>query len=198
MKKFLCVLLLTIATSLQALPLQVIIIRHGEKNPANAELLPKGIERAGALASYLTELDPDFPGTNYQFLAFGPPTVVFAARPVASSDDFTTRCIQTVIPVAQTLKLPIHSPYGPGQEQQFASFILNDHRYDGAVVLICWHHTFILQLIQAFGYNPSITHYPGDRYDLVWPMVFPAPVPAATLNPVLQELLFNDPTLPPT
>lgn len=177
----------------EALPTQVVIIRHGEKNPENGQLLPKGQSRAGALAAYLTEFDPS--STNPPLFNFGLPTVFFASRPADVSDDQTIRCIQTLIPTAVKQKRPIHSPYGPGEETELATLILNNHRYDGKYVLICWHHTHIADLIEAFGYLPpaGIIPYP-NRYDLVWIMTFPAPVPAETLTPVLQELLFNDST----
>lgn len=192
MKKIITLLFLFLSViRLDATPLQVIIIRHGEKNPENGQLLPKGIERAGALAAYLSEIDPT--GTNEAFLLFGPPNQIFAARPINISDDQTVRCIQTVIPCAQKLKLPVHSPYSSGQEGKLAKLILEDRRYDGEVVLICWHHTHIADLIAAFGYTPpgTIIPYP-ERYDLVWSLLFPAPEPAQNPTLVLQELLFND------
>lgn len=191
---FLLVTLIASVTGGYALPAQVIIIRHGEKDPANGELLPKGQSRAGALAAYLTELDPA--STNPPLFNFGPPTALFASRPALFSDDDTVRCIQTLIPTSVKLRLPIHSPYAPLQEQELADFILNDPRYDGGNILICWHHTRIASLIEAFGYAPPpgiLPSYP-NRFDLVWLMTFPAPVPPAVLNPILQELMFGDST----
>lgn len=179
---------------LEALPAQVIIIRHGEKNPLNGQLLPKGQSRAGALAAYLTELDPN--STNPPLLVYGPPDVIFASRPAQHSDDQTIRCGQTVTPTAAKLKLPVHSPYGPLQEQEMADFILNNPNYDGKNVLICWHHTLIGNLIEAFGYLPPpgiLPNYP-NRYDLVWLLRFPAPYPPVVVMPILQELLFGDST----
>jgi hypothetical protein len=40
------------------------------------------------------------------------------------------------------------------------------------------------------GFLPS---YP-NRFDFVWVMTFPAPNPPVVVNPILQELLFGDPT----
>lgn len=176
-----------------ALPAQVIIIRHGEKNTLNGQLLPKGQSRAGALMAYLTEFDPS--STNPPLLLHGPPTALFAARPALHSDDDTVRCIQTLIYVAEKLKLPIHSPFAPLQENALADLILNDPRYDGGNVLICWHHTLIAALIEAFGYlpPPEIIPYP-NRFDLVWLLPFPALNPPVVLTPILQELMFGDST----
>lgn len=191
---FICLLAVGKIGIADALPAQVIIIRHGEKDTTNGQLLPRGQSRAGALAAYLTELDPT--STNPPLFDYGPPTVLFAARPALHSDDNTIRCIQTLIPTALKLKLPIHSPYGPLQETELAQHILNDPRYDGGNVLICWHHTLIATLIEAFGYEPPapiVPNYP-NRFDLVWVMTFPAPFPPATLSPILQKLIFDDPT----
>lgn len=176
-----------------ALPAQVIIIRHGEKN-AFGQLTPKGQTRVEALASYLTIIDGST--TNPPLFNVGPPSVLFAARPVQFSDDNTVRCIQSLIPTALKLQLPVHSPYGPHQETQIAQLVLNDPRYNGKSVLICWHHTFIADLIRAFGYIPFsgiVPTYPV-RYDLVWLLPFPVPSPTPTIQPILQELLFGDPT----
>ncbi len=203
MKKILACLIVFYLQTAYALPGQVIIIRHGEKNTISHELTSAGIERVEALSSYLTQPnnEPGFIGfaglTNVTLFNFGVPFALYASRPVLISDDFTVRCIQTLVPTALKLGLPIHSPYGTDQEEQLAQLILNDPTYDGKNVVICWHHSHIADLIQAFGYAPPagiIPTYPNNRYDLVWVMTFPAPVPAAVVNPILQELLFDDPT----
>lgn len=191
-KRFLFIFFILKIAVIHSLPTQVIIIRHGEKAP-NGQLTPKGQSRAGALAAYLTEIDPS--STNPPLFNFGLPKAFFASRPALHSDDDTIRCIQTLIPTALKLRLPIHSPFGPLQEQELAQFILTNPRYDGKYVLICWHHTLIASLIEAFGYQPPAGIFPyPNRYDLVWVMTFPAPSPPETLTPILQELLFGDST----
>lgn len=194
LKVFVFLLSIFQLTLAEATPAQVIIIRHGEKNPLNGQLLPKGQSRAGALAAYLTELDPT--STNPPLFLYGPPAVIFASRPAVHSDDETIRCIQTVVPTAEKLILPVHSPFAPLQEQELADFILNNCRYDGKSVLICWHHTLIASLIEAFGYLPPagiLPNYP-NRFDLVWLLPLPAPVPPIVVAPILQELMFGDST----
>lgn len=202
MKKILISLIAFYIGTAYALPGQVIIIRHGEKNTQTGELTSAGIERVEALSSYLTQAnnEPGFVGlaglTNVVLFNYGPPVALFASRPVQRSDDFTVRCIQTLVPTALKLNLPIHSPFGPGQEQELVQAIFNEPQFDGKNIVICWHHTFIERLIEAFGYfgqfidaNP----YP-NRFDLVWVMTFPAPDPAVTISPILQKLLFGDST----
>ena len=186
------------ANSCIAVPNQVIIIRHAEKfdtPPMLGQLSPKGLRRAGALASFFTLLDPAT--TNPAILANGLPSTIFASRPVMEGTNNTIRCIQTITPTASTLQIPIHSPYGLGQEKELVSLIMNDPRFEAENVLICWHHPKIDTLIYEFGYNFPLPSYPADRFDLVWLMTFPAPAPPATLVPVLQKVLFDDPTTAP-
>lgn len=202
MEKILLLLALLYMQTVCALPAQVIITRHGEKNTITGELTAAGIERSEALSSYFTEPNsgPGFVGnaglTNVVLFNYGVPAALFGSRPVQRSDDFTVRCIQTLVPTALKLNLPIHSPYGPGEEQQLVDLIFNHPRFDGKNILICWHHTFIAALIRAFGYipNPNIVPTYPNRFDLVWVMTFPVPNPPPVLNPILQELLFDDPT----
>ena len=195
---FLSALSMCMTTFCHALPKQVIIIRHAEKyttGPLIGQLDSQGLRRAGALASFFTELDPST--TNPPLFANGLPTVIFAGRPANLGTNNTIRCIQTISPTATTLQLPIHSPYTLGQEDELASFIMNNPRYDGENVLICWHHPDIGRLVEAFGYHFPLDPYPADRFDLVWLMTFPAPVPPQTLTPILQELLYGDSSTPP-
>lgn len=202
MKKLILSLAMLYMGAAYTLPGQVIIVRHGEKNTLTGELTAAGIERVEALSSYLTESNsgPGFVGnaglTNVVLFNYGPPFALFAARPVQRSDDFTVRCIQTLVPTALKMGLPIHSPYGPGQEDKLVQLIFNEPLYDGKNIVICWHHTFIAALIRAFGYLPPAGILPvhPNRFDLVWPLTFPAPNPPVVINPILQELLFDDPT----
>ena len=188
------------STSLDALPAQVIIVRHAEKyegvGPYPYQLNPQGLRRAGALASFFTLADPGT--TNVVLFDNGLPTMLFASRPVNDWDNNTIRCIQTISTVAAALRLPIHSGFGYGQVEELAQFILNSPECDNQNVLICWHHPEIAALVEALGYNFPNYPYPYNRFDLVWYMpVFPAPVPAPTLTPILQELLYGDSSVMP-
>lgn len=177
----------------QGMPSQVVIIRHAEKyldGSLAGQLTPQGLRRAGALASFFTELDPGT--TNVPLFSNGLPTVLFASRPVADGSNNTTRCIQTISTTAAALGLPIHSGFGYGQESELARFILENPRYEGKNVLICWHHPTIGALIQALGYPFNLNPYPETRFDLVWLLNFPVPANPQPLVPILQELLYGD------
>jgi hypothetical protein len=192
---WLIVLALFIQISLYALPAQVIVIRHGEKDPVSRQLTQQGQERAGALAYYLTETD--------YLLNFGPPSVIFASRSVPISDRLVPRTIETIMPTAQLLQLPVHIPFNGYQVTQMASLVLSDPRYDGKNIVICWNHSSIHDLINAFGYQVPFScskpnhKYPDCRFDLTFVMTFPAPppqsgqaLPYATVY--FQQLIFGD------
>ena len=178
-----------------AMPAQVIVVRHGEKNPETRQLTQQGEERAAALACYLTQTD--------YLLQFGPPAAIFAARHVPISDRLVPRPIQTIMPTAQLLQLPVHSPFNGYQVNEIASLILNSSKYDGKNIVICWSHSSIHDLLNAFGYQAPFAcsspnkKYPDCRFDLIFVMTFPAPpplpmqsLPYATV--FFQQLLFGD------
>lgn len=194
---------------LHALPAQVIIIRHGEKDPVTRGLTQQGEERAAALAYYLTQTD--------YLLNFGPPAALFASRSVPKSDRLIPRTIETMMPTGALLQLPIHSPFNGYQVNEIANFILNSSKYDGKNIVICWNHSSIHDLLNAFGYQAPFKcsyinkKYPDCRFDLAFVLTFPVPEPVAGELPYatvfLQQLLFGDltcqsscnpPDLPPS
>lgn len=188
-------LLICFSLSLHALPAQVTVVRHAEKDPITRGLTETGESRSAALAYYLTQTD--------YLLLFGPPAVIFASRAINKSDRFVPRTIETMMPVAQLLRLPIHSPYNGYQVNEIAELVLNNEKYDGKNVLLCWNHSSIHDLLNAFGYQapflcipPSKNNeYPDCRFDLVFVMTFPAPPPSPSLpyaTVFFQQLIFGD------
>jgi hypothetical protein len=186
----LCLFLPKIALGM---PAQIIIIRHAEKDPSSGQLVdPQGLERAAALAYYLT-------ATDY-LQNFGPIAAIFAARPVDESDRYIARPIETVMPVAELLQLPVHSPFNGYQTVQIASLLMNSPQYDGKNILICWNHSSIIDLLHAFGYewpiNPlvNIIAYPDCHFDYTFVLTFPKPnTSPAYPSLYFQQLLFGDP-----
>lgn len=184
-----------ISSLIYALPAQVIIIRHAEKDPVTRGLTQQGMERAAALTYYLTQ-------TNY-LLDFGPPFALFASRSVPISDRLVPRTIETLMPTANFLQLPIHIPFNGFQVNEIADLVLNSGRYDGKNIIICWNHSSIHDLLNAFGYQApfactGMNHkYPDCRFDLTFVLTYPTPPPPvgqpfpyATV--FLQQLLFGD------
>jgi hypothetical protein len=198
MKSFLSRLLvyhiIVVPTLLYALPAQVVIIRHGEKDPVTRGLTQQGQERAAALAYYLTQTD--------YLLNFGPPAALFASRSVPISDRLVPRTIETIMPTGELLRLPIHSPFNGYQVNYMADFILYSGKYDGKNIVICWNHSSIHDLLNAFGYQAPFScttpnnKYPDCRFDLTFVLTFPAPAPVSGQLPYatvfFQQLLFGD------
>lgn len=179
---------------LSALPAQVIIVRHGEKDPVTRGLTQQGQERAAALAYYLTQTD--------YLLNFGLPAALFASRSIPVSDRLVPRTIETMMPTAEFLRVPLHSPFNGFQVNQIANFILNNSMYEGKNIVICWNHSSIHDLLNAFGYQAPFSctfpnsKYPDCRFDLTFVLTFPAvaqvpgQLPYATVY--FQQLLFGD------
>ncbi len=174
---------------LWAAPAQIIVLRHAEKDPVTAQLVkPEGLERAAALAYYLTE-------TPY-LQNFGPIAAVFAARQINQSDRIVPRPIETMMPVAELLQLPVHSPFNATQTDEMADFILNSPQYDGKNIVICWNHTSMIALLNSFGYQWPLetTFYPNCRFDMVFVLTYPQTSPYPLLY--FQQLLYGDATCP--
>lgn len=174
----LCLSIISFAPSLLATPAQVIIIPQADID-ASGNLTQEGLERAGALAAYIT-LSPDL--TDY-----GNPISIFAARPVVTNP--TAACIQTVGPTAQMLKLPIHVGYSTLDNTAVASFILNNPDYDGYNLVICWRNASIQDLTSALGVS-SPPAFPPNVYNVTWVVTFS---PTPTLEILPQDLLAGDP-----
>ena len=183
-----CLLLITCTTSLTATPAQVIILPQAEID-GFGNLTQQGLERAGALAGFIT--------LTTNLTKYGVPIAVYAARPTPTSPtppflptDKTQACIQTVAPTAQVLKLPIHSGFSKIQDNKVASLILEDPDYDSKNVLICWRNDAIQALATALGVA-SPPSFPQNVYNIAWVITF---APATSLQIYSQDLLAGDTT----
>jgi hypothetical protein len=165
---------------------QVIIIRHGEKpgDPAtdnegdDINLSSRGYERAGALSAYI-------PAT------FGKPDFLFATQASKRSN----RPVETITPLSQELNLEIDSKHADDDFQKVADDILQNSKYAGKLVLICWHHGKIPDLTTALGGNPPVSPWPGDIFDRVWQIDYPQGTDKPSNLPVSnlpQKLLYGD------
>jgi hypothetical protein len=149
------------ATAASAAPSQVIIIRHGEKPATGGDLLvPQGVCRADALATA-------FPAQ------FGAPTAIFAMNP--NDEDGSMRPIQTVTPLARVLHLTIDHDYTRKQFSQLVSAVMSQN----GLVLICWEHKAIPDLVSAFedaGWSPGSatvpTKWSGSDFSSAWILDF--------------------------
>lgn len=179
-------LLLGWMASAQAMPAQVIIIRHAEKYeaPHQIHLSPKGRTRALGLAE-LFQSDP-------RILEFGRPVAIIAQSPTAKKPSL--RCLETVEPLASALGLPVISRFTYGQAGELVQWLKEQRQYDGKAVLICMQHMEIDELAQALGVSdlrPRI--WPHETYDRLYILTY-APKDSRLLSfrNLPQCLLFGD------
>jgi len=156
--------LLSCAAAASAAPARIIVIRHGEKPPSGDDLDAQGVCRADALATA-------FPAK------FGAPAAIYAMNP--NDADGSMRPIETVTPLARALGLTIDHDYTRKQFSQLVSDIMGNSAYDGKLVLICWEHKAIPDLVQAFaagGWNEGAAVIPskwsGSDFDSAWILNF--------------------------
>ena len=153
-----CSALLVVATAQEGPKNAVVlIIRHAE-NPANGHgLSPRGEERAEAYKNYFLNFTVDSKRLE-------PNAVVVAADSKQSH-----RPRLTVEPFAKAAKLPIDNRFANKQPADLAAGLRAN--YQGKVILVCWHHGQIPDLLRALGAAPETLlpngKWPRDVYDWV-------------------------------
>ena len=135
----------------------VLIIRHAE-NPADGHgLSPRGEERAKAYKNYFQNFTVD--GKRRE-----PEAVLVAADSKQSH-----RPRLTVEPFAKAANLPIDNRFANRQPADLAAELRAN--YQGKVILVCWHHGQIPDLLRALGVAPETLlpngKWPKTVYDWV-------------------------------
>ncbi len=136
-------------------PAEIIFIRHAEKPEVGDDLNDKGNQRAQLLTKYFT--------TNKDVTKFGTPAAIYAmgrATPTMGS----LRPLETVTPLATSLGISVNSNYKKNDYQAMAQEILSKPEYFGKMVLICWEHNILPQVVDAFGYTAAPQSWPGSPY----------------------------------
>ena len=119
----------------------VLIIRHAEDADSGHGISPHGEQRAEAYKNYLLNLNVDSKRLE--------PTVILAANDSKKSH----RPRLTVEPFAKAAKLPIDTRFGNNQSAELAADLrANDQ---GKVILLCWRHGNIPDLLRALGAKPK-------------------------------------------
>jgi broad specificity phosphatase PhoE len=196
-------------------PAQVLIIRHGEKlgNPSDdtnggPDLSVRGSSRAAALTSLfapalyqsselscaLATAPPGFTGSYIPVSIagsqprFATPDFIFATK----KSHHSNRPVETITPLRSALNLGddhYNDKHPDDDYATVASDILTNSKYEGKVVLICWHHGKIPALAQALGISAPPS-WPDTVFDRVWQITWPAE--QATLSVQCQMLLYGD------
>jgi len=131
------------ASLANATPAQILLIRHAEKPDIGNGLSENGLKRAQELRSYFEN--------NPAVTKFGTPVAIYAMKP--KDAEGSIRPIQTVTPLANDLGLKIHADYLREDIQSLSHDILSNSDYDGKMVLICWEHKIIPDIVVALGVN---------------------------------------------
>ncbi len=182
-------------------PDTLMIIRHGEK-PADPpatpppygvdaegkqsehSLVPRGWQRAGALAKVLGAATPPAPLVQ--------PTAIFA--PDYSAETTSHRTTETVTPLGDRLGLQIQKPVAKGAEEQ----LVLDHLVSAAGhVLVCWEHHHIPAIVAGLGTALGVSaipaigrSWPDDDFDSV--LVFTRSADGYSLAVTSQDALAGD------
>lgn len=119
----------------------VLIIRHAENGASGPGLTPSGQQRAEAYKDYLKNFAVDSKRLE--------PNVIFAAKDSKKSH----RPRLTVEPFAKAEKLRIDTRFGNNQSAELAADLRANQQ--GKVILICWRHPYVPDLLRALGANPE-------------------------------------------
>jgi len=164
-------------------PRQVLLIRHAEKPPEEAnsvDLTPEGKKRAEAL-HLLFEASQKRPNP------FPTPDFIFAAKNTERSQ----RPLQTVTPLANKLKRAIVSDYKTEDFPRLVNNIFQNPKYAGKTILICWRHSKIPQLAHEFQAATAPDTWQKAVFDRVWQITFDEQG-KATYRDLPQQLLAGD------
>ncbi|MFD2443909.1 hypothetical protein ACFSO7_07910 [Bacillus sp. CGMCC 1.16607] len=139
----------------------MVIFRHAEK-PAYVHedgLTERGKERAELLANLLIN--------NYPSMQ-----AIYAAG--SGPGDLSERKIQTVIPLIIKVLLyvnqgiALNTVYMKYEVKEVVKEIMNNPAFQSHTILICWSHSHIPMLAEAFGAKNVPSKWPTNRYDLIW------------------------------
>ncbi|MEW6406933.1 MAG: hypothetical protein AB1649_34580, partial [Chloroflexota bacterium] len=178
--------LLGVVITAQAMPAQVIIIRHAEKfeDRHKIHLNPRGYTRAKALAQFF-QSDP-------RVLEHGVVAAIIAQRPAPRRE--SVRCMETVEPLAQALAQKVIEPFAKGEVKELAEWLRAGKEWDSKSVLVCAAHLDIVPLALALGV-PLVRQlvWPHETYDRVWLIDFsPKDGKVISFRDIPQCLLFGD------
>lgn len=162
-------------TTINEMPAQILLFRHGEKPDAASDmgLSPRGQIRAAALAVYLPAV-------------FGRPSYLVAAQQSKDSH----RPEDTLKPLSTALGLPIDTRFEHQQVKELGRELLTNPRYQGARIALCWHHGDIPDLARALNVSDAPDHWDDDVFDRIWQIDCGLDHP--TLTRVHQKLLYGD------
>jgi broad specificity phosphatase PhoE len=126
---------------------QILLMRHAEKldDPRDPHLSDAGQARAEKLAGYVPK-------------DLGLPDFLCASAPSKHS----VRPIETMTPLSKKIGVSIDSTVADQDCPVLAQELLKDPKYEGKLVLICWHHGHLPELAFALGASGANVPNPWD------------------------------------
>jgi hypothetical protein len=184
--------------------LTVLIIRHAEKEGEvwpgpglrsnglddSKSLVIRGWQRAGSWAALF--------GTGMGGPEYPKPSAIYAADPHrAVGDQSSHRPFETIIPLADRLRLVPVTEYAVGEETKLAATTAGSE----GVVLVCWEHKAIIgELLPAITKDQVIGNLPkkwdAARYDIVLRLDRESPENPWFIRQLFPCLLFDDSDTP--
>lgn len=166
---------IALAPPLAALPLQVILLRHGDKDPNRKDynLSPKGLLRAMALGRLLPA-------------CFGPVERIgtFELNPTNQKN---ARSYQTAVPLAVATGVSIQIFWGSRQDSTLAARqLLADPAFAGRSVVLFWEHQRLPLLAQALGW-PGLAAIDDNDFDQMFLLRFNADNPGRPQGQLLSQ-----------
>jgi hypothetical protein len=140
----------------RAVPAQVLLMRHGHKDPAahHYNLSPAGFQRALALASVIPA-------------CFGSPTQIisFALDPDTSKN---ARSYQTAVPLAVASGVNIRLDHTSIKDsRRSGNLMLRNNALQGGLLVLFWEHRHLPQLAAGLGW-PSMPPIADDDFDTLY------------------------------
>lgn len=174
---------------------KIMIVRHAEK-PADSgapygvdssgnqdpeSLIPRGWQRAGALATLFDPADGHFQSPDIAV-----PQHLYASGVGKHSNSLRPQ--ETITPLSEKLDININNKY----KKEDGADMIDDAMGCNGIVLIAWEHQDIPEIAnQILGNNTTAPQtWPGDRFDIVW--VFDLQNGAYNFSQVPQRLLAGD------
>jgi len=147
--------------------MRILVMRHAEKSgdPRDPNLTEAGRARAKALATFIPK-------------KFGRPDFIFAT----SRSEHSDRPRQTVTPLSEAISVEIDTTFSDQDYGALAATLLGERKFRSKLIVVCWHHGNIPNLLNALKAVDGQYPDPWNRgvFNLIVELIFNSdPVPVA-------------------
>ncbi len=169
----------------------ILLIRHGEKptDPTDLGLTAAGKARAMAYVSYFQNFQINSALIKLDYL--------FATAQSSHSN----RSYLTIQPLALQLNLKINNLFTDSDKDiaELVNYIQTSSEFNGANILICWHHEKLLEIAKALGALPNTLpkNWPDEVYGWLIQLIYNANGTLITSTTLEEKLMYNDHHDPP-